>query len=258
MNLATVSWRKKTWRMKITLVMNYPSLRPQLSRQHTKPCFHNSACNYLTPASPTQQATTTPTLPADWSTNLTSVPRSDFNSSVGPTVPVPEKASEVFELMFTPSFMDTVVEQSNLYAKQVMGEEKYAAWEKITREELRAYIGFCILMGISHLPALDDYWSTDPTLHYSPIADRISRDRFREISRYLHFVDNTTLPERGSPGYDRLGKVRPVIDHLSERFAELYQPHREVAVDEAMIKFTGRSSLKQYMPMKPIKRGKKV
>ena len=43
-----------------------------------------------------------------------------------------------------------------------------------------------------------------------------------------------------------------------QRFAGLYQPHREVAVDEAMIKFTGRSSLKQYMPMKPIKRGIKV
>ena len=113
-------------------------------------------------------------------------------------------------------------------------------------------------MGVAHLPALDDYWSTDPTLHYSPVADRISRDRFREISRYLHFVDNTTLPEQGSPGYDRLGKVRPVIDHLSKRFADLYKPHREVAVDEAMIKFTGRSSVKQYMPMKPVKRGIKV
>ena len=29
----------------------------------------------------------------------------------------------------------------------------------------------------------------------------------------------------------------------------------EVAVDEAMIKFQGRSSLKQYMPLKPTKRG---
>ena len=141
--------------------------------------------------------------------------------------------------------------------QQVMGDEKYASWEKITREELRAYLGFCILMGIAHLPALDDYWSTDPTLHY-PIADRISRDRFREISHYLHFVDNTTLPPRGSPRYDRLGKVRPVIDHLSKRFTDLYEPHREVAVNEAMIKFTGRSSVKQYMPMKPIKRGIKV
>ena len=34
------------------------------------------------------------------------------------------------------------------------------------------------------------YWSTDPALHYSPVVDRITRDRFREISRFLHFVDN--------------------------------------------------------------------
>jgi hypothetical protein len=156
--------------------------------------------------------------------------------------------------MFTPALLDSIVEESNMYAKEVMGEEKFRSWVKITSEEFKAYLGFCILMGINHLPALD-YWSTDPTLHYSPIADRITRDRFREISRYLHFVDNDTLPPRGSPGHDRLGKVRPVIDHLSSRFSDLYDPHREVAVDEAMIKFTGRSSLKQYMP---IKRGIKV
>ena len=38
----------------------------------------------------------------------------------------------------------------------------------------------------------------------------------------------------------------------------MYSPHRDVAVDEAMIKFQGHSSLKQYMPMKPTKRGIKV
>ena len=49
-----------------------------------------------------------------------------------------------------------------------------------------------------------------------------------------------------------------MIDHLSKRFTNLYEPHREVAVDEAMIKFNGHSSVKQYMPMKPIKRRIKV
>ena len=95
-------------------------------------------------------------------------------------------------------------------------------------------------------------------MYHFPIADRITRDRFRHISRYLHFVENATLTPRRSPGYDRLEKVRPVIDHLSSRFSDLYDPHREVAVDEAMIKFTGRSTLKQFMPMKPVKRGIKV
>ena len=197
------------------------------------------------------------TLPC-WSSTPTPFTISPFSSPVGPKVNIPESPADTFELLFTPAFLGDIVEQSNLYAKEVMGEERYSSWDKITTEELKAYLGFCILMGINRLPALEDYWSKDPMYHYSPIADRITRDRYRDISRYLHFVDNSTLTPRGSPGYDRLGKVRPVIDHLSARFLDLYDPHREVAVDEAMIKFTGRSTLKQFMPMKPVKRGIKV
>ena len=93
---------------------------------------------------------------------------------------------------------------------------------------------------------------TITTMHYAPIADVISRQRF------LQFVDNNHLVPRDDPSYDRLGKIRPLIEHLGERFEALYNPTQNVAVDEAMIKFQGRSSLKQYMPMKPIKRGIKV
>ena len=110
-------------------------------------------------------------------------------------------------------------------------------------------------MAIIHLPSIGHYWKRDPLVHYSPIADRISHDRFRELSRYLHFVDNNTLLPWDSTEYDRLGKVRPLIDHLSQKFKSLYEVNREVTVDEAMIKFQGRSSLKQYMPLKPTKRG---
>ena len=139
-----------------------------------------------------------------------------------------------------------------------MGQEKYQSWSKITVEELKAFLGFSVLMSINSLPALKYYWKRDPTYHYAPIASRISRDRFLEVSRYLQFVDNDTLEPRESPSYDRLGKVCPLIDHFTNKFKEVYMPHKEVAVDEAMIKFTGRSSLKQYLPMKPIKRGIKV
>ena len=113
-------------------------------------------------------------------------------------------------------------------------------------------------MGITEKPSIYDYWKRDELLRYHPIADRMPRDQFRDLTRYLHFVDNTTLIPRGTPGHDRLGKVRPFIDHMSERFDSLYRPHKEVSVDEAMIKFQGRSTLKQYMPKKPIKRGIKV
>ena len=48
------------------------------------------------------------------------------------------------------------------------------------------------------------------------------------------------------------------MEQIQSRCATLYNPSKELAIDEAMIKFQGRSSLKQYMPQKPIKRGIKV
>ena len=45
---------------------------------------------------------------------------------------------------------------------------------------------------------------------------------------------------------------------LQKRFLEMYHPHCENAIDEAMIPFQVRSSLKQYMPAKPVKRRIKV
>ncbi len=37
-----------------------------------------------------------------------------------------------------------------------------------------------------------------------------------------------------------------------------YKPHQNLAVDEAMIAFKGQLSMKQYVPLEPIKRGIKV
>jgi hypothetical protein len=194
------------------------------------------------------------TLPTAWTAQLKPMTINQFTAPVGPTVSIPESPLEVFELFFTRDLQEMIVKESNRYAQQVMGKER---WTQITVDELKAFLGFSILMDIHQLPSIDDYWSKDPCLHYSPIAYRIPRWLFREISRYLHFV-NDTLPPRGDPSYDRLGKVRPLIEHVGSRFASLYQPSKNLAVDEAMIKFQGRSSLKQYMPAKPIKRGIKV
>lgn len=39
---------------------------------------------------------------------------------------------------------------------------------------------------------------------------------------------------------------------------EEYQPRQNLSVDEAMVAFKGQLSMKQYVPLKPIKRGIKV
>ena len=57
---------------------------------------------------------------------------------------------------------------------------------------------------------------------------------------------------------DKLYKLRPLITNLTENFAKLYDASRYLIVDESMILFKGRSSIKQYNPKKPIKRGYKL
>jgi len=156
------------------------------------------------------------------------------------------------------AIIDYIVDQTNHYARECMSDDSFTKWVPVTDAEIQAYLGFVIIMGINRLPALRDYGRRDPAYHYGPVADHIPRDRFFEITRYLHFVDNSGILPRDHPNFDRLWKVRPIIDRISDRFLHSYNPHMENAVDEAMIPFKGRSSLKQYMPKKPVKRGFKV
>ena len=57
------------------------------------------------------------------------------------------------------------------------------------------------------------------------------------------------MPQRGDENFDKLFKVRNFLEDLNTKFSLNYNPHREQAIDEAMIKYKGRTSLKQYMPM---------
>ena len=113
-------------------------------------------------------------------------------------------------------------------------------------------------MSMHPVHSIRDYWSRDWILGVPSLARIMTVARFETITQYLHVNDNSKMPARGIPGFDKLFKVRPFLESIRANFLFQYVPHKEVAIDEAMIKFKGRSSLKQYMPMKPIKRGIKM
>ena len=178
------------------------------------------------------------------------------SEQVGPKVHLPGDPLSLFSLFFDDDLISLIVRETNRFAEQAL-QGKDEVWST-NAEEIRAYLGFLILMGINELPLIRDYWSTSEYLRYAPIADRISRNHFEKITRYLHFVDNTSLLSRGEEGYSRLQKVQPVITAMKANFQAAYHPHTQVSIDEAMIPFKGRSTMKQYLPLKPVKRGFKV
>ncbi len=81
----------------------------------------------------------------------------------------------------------------------------------------------------------------------------LSRNRFQQILRYFHMVDNSTAPDNTSPGYDKLWKIRPLIDHINQVSQANFTLGKNVSVDESMIGTKARISFLQYLPKKPTK-----
>lgn len=84
------------------------------------------------------------------------------------------------------------------------------------------------------------------------------RSHFFQLLQAIHLNDNETATKKGDLGYDPLHKLRLLIIELQQNFCKIYKPSDCHSIDESMVLFKGRKSFKQYMPLKPIKRGFKV
>lgn len=98
-------------------------------------------------------------------------------------------------------------------------------------------------MGLKVTPTIRDYWKIDAFWHCPIISTVMSHDRFECILRCLHFVDNSTLEkDKKARDYDKIGKVRWVIESFVCRSRELWNPEKFVTVDEIMIAYRGHFS----------------
>lgn len=182
-----------------------------------------------------------------------------FNQDVGPTN-IHEEAElpvDFFSCLFPDTLFEHITFQTNLFATQA-STKLGKPFTMTNIQEMKTFFAINILMGIKRLPSYRDFWSTKLELRDNYISQLMPRTRFDWLLGNIHLNDNALQPKHGELGYDKLYKVRPLLNVLSENFAKFYNPSRNISVDESMIIFKGRSSLRQYMPNKPVKRGYKV
>ena len=140
--------------------------------------------------------------------------------------------------------MELLVLQSNLYSQQ-------NGRNLVTNvKEMKASIGVNYFKAINPLPNIPLYWNGYHFIANIGIQNIFTRSRFQEILQNLHFSDNSKQDEN-SKGY----KVRLIINHLNRSFQASYSNEPEQSIDEHMTKFKRRSSMRQYLKMKPIKWG---
>ncbi len=191
---------------------------------------------------------------AEFSNNLRHVTVNDFLLDIGPNHQLNHKAKEIdyFNLLFTPWIFNHMVTETNRYAaqQQELNGRIDPNWTNTTEEELRAYVGINIWMGIHILPQTHMYWSGDDFVGVPGIIKTMTCDRYNKLTQYLHISNNEHQAARGERGYDPLYKIREVMEALDTSFRGHYRPHREMSIDEAMVAFKGRSFIKQWTSIK--------
>ena len=144
---------------------------------------------------------------------------------------------EIFSLVIgLEELLELIFEQSNLYARQ--NGRNFT----VTKKELKAYLAINFVMAINKLPTIAEYWRVDNLVGNDSIQNTIIRSRFCEILQNLHFADN-----RKDDKTDKAFKMRPVIDHLNSKFADVLSNYTKQRIDEHMVKFKRTSRMKQYI-----------
>ena len=104
----------------------------------------------------------------------------------------------------------------------------------LTPLEFAQFLGVVVNMSIISLPRSRLYWSRQ--LGVAHISNVMSRERFEQIKKFIHFNDNALMVPPGDDNFDRLFKVRPLLNHLQLKFNNIPMDQM-MCVDEQMVPF---------------------
>ena len=206
-----------------------------------------------------------------------------YEGYCGPSANIIRCATTILGLFFyflPHSLWSKIASESNRYWRQTFDqrvEEQYqrnqssTTGKKKTREQIEAklhkfrsiqpheivqYIGLWIAHVLLPRKRMHSHWASenDGVLPSGTFGSVMSRQRFQEISRFLHFSDNKA-PQAKT---DRAWKIRPILNTMKKTFKQGYVLGYEVALDEGMLVSHSRyNPTRTYMKDKPHKWGSK-
>ena len=153
---------------------------------------------------------------------------------------------EIWAKYITPAMVQEILYQTIMYARN-KNNQKFMIGES----ELCNFLGLLYVSGYHTLPGERDCWSTKASMKAPIYSETMSRERFKEIKRYVHLADNNQL------GESKTAKVDPLHDSLLQNLQQFGVFHEKLSIDESMVPYYGKFPIKQFIRGKPVRFGYK-
>jgi DNA polymerase III epsilon subunit-like protein len=152
--------------------------------------------------------------------------------------------------IFTNHLLNTIVKYTNEY-----GELNCKSWVPIDTDDLTDFISVLFLMSIQKRKDKPSNWFSDDPFLECPQAKRImSGKQFAKMLRYLHCCPVT--PPEGA--YDPIYKVSELMDYILKRSQVMFEPGKNLSLDETLIRTFGRIKFKVRIISKSARYGIKI
>ncbi|KAF4527436.1 hypothetical protein B566_EDAN016066 [Ephemera danica] len=157
-----------------------------------------------------------------------------------------EDEFEAFLKFISPRMLTKILRHTN-------EEARLHGIEEFCKDEMLAFIGISILMGVLQdtTISISNLWS--PLYGRNVYIAAMSRTRFQQILKCIRFDDKQTRAERREN--DKFAPLREIFTMFQEELPKYYIPSFDCSLDEMLSLFRGRCPFKIFMKDKPGKYG---
>jgi hypothetical protein len=188
---------------------------------------------------------------------------------------LPQTPLELFQLFipisliyrwidYTNSWVGHLVENgvTDSWNTPISPSSRILGWEGLSSSQVYIWLGVLIYLGVHRERAIEDHWSTPDLGVNSPfhmITKFMPLRKFELIHRYLRPFDYIKINETESHDLPKVFQAAEEwSQHIQHMSALLFQPGSSLAVDECMIRYTGRSKETTLVKNKPTPLGFKI
>lgn len=110
----------------------------------------------------------------------------------------------------------------------------------VSVEEFKKWLGILLHMGTIRLNRTAKYWKSHNLFNITGITQHMTHKRFNFILRMLNFNHD---PKR----FDCFDKIRPLINFFNSRMNEIYEPKKNLYIDESFLLWRGKFMFQHKM-----------